>query len=1109
MSLNPLSRRRTLWLYAKNGDSDSVGDYCGILYPARLGGSIHCWKAKGEAYRLFNDSIKAPVLDFLTKNSDKVRESGHFLSVTLFMVGKKAQKSKPYVLLISDDKASRKQAFNMLKESQILASYPDFELGDTDFRAMMALAGAGITVSGVVRLTADGNTEILELVCKPDGSLDEPNKAMAGGLVVHCDRYMVLSANHFLEHSSPEPSQPSFSNSEVEDRECEFTGLSDFDDDSNDEDEDVQMTDLTSQYSMSGHESSMSGSDSDLSAESSDTKAMSTLPFPTGLSLDRQQPVKATVGGNGDFQGTIGEPVVRCRALDYTLIEIDPKLLSYVLPRLPQEAIHFDNDTFIEQQAQEVDVSTTTTRCGKMTGRLSGQSHHIRLPHSKEFTEVYVVQFSQPLVPGDCGSWIRDVNTGSLYGHIVAGNAHGEAIVIPARAVFKHARSLNKGDTRLPIPRNPLDRLQTKMINEVLELNIPEVKSALQAGASPNITIDSRGTTALEYAAFQGDIELLEILKEAGAAVYSGRETTHSILFQAICDERRLLCTRPTAFSTDGWRRYGFVTKDARVLAAIKTIFREPSLWMDLLESLDTPDGDGVTPLMTATQQGLVETLSYLLKRGADTERENMLGWKADQFANGDHRESTLDLLSHARRNKAPYTNPHSKQSNIVPQAAPNTQPNEFTEELATIKETRTTASSDRGISWADWDAPGQLWCELRRLGGCNETFALNDCEGWVTHHIHHFHLADFPDVLSCWFCNALFVAGSDGNGISSTRCLANFRYRMKHIQRHIADAYIFDHRSIKDQARPDPKITNHLIKNGLLTHGNPWDTPENTNDIGAPAPTITTSPVSERISSNKNIDNSYVPGRDHMGHSKANLTALSEKSTIESSKTSVFGESTSRASRRSSMSSEVSSVAPLPNDLSLSSSSSSQQEIKASDNVTKPSQDPGDESDANNSQSSSGSRKSHISRTSYIEPLGEPAPRPPPQQIPQSPRGASSHSHSLQPMSTSRTGIPSVQGQSTGYRGGGMSGSGWSSSSWSSGNSGGSSSSSSRSSGNSGGSSSSSSRSSGYLDSYRPGNSSNYYVSVKDKPHHYRTNPGTDEPRSSDYYYSRGSDRR
>ncbi|KAM7220275.1 hypothetical protein V8F06_004417 [Rhypophila decipiens] len=53
----------------------------------------------------------------------------------------------------------------------------------------------------------------------------------------------------------------------------------------------------------------------------------------------------------------------------------------------------------------------------------------------------------------------------------------------------------------------------------------------------------------------------------------------------------------------------------------------------------------------------------------------------------------------------------------------------------------------------------------------------------------------------------------------------------------------------------------------------------------------------------------------------------------------------------------------------------------------------PGDESDANNSKSSSGSRKSHSSRTSYIEPLGEPAPRPPPQQIPQSPRGASSHS--------------------------------------------------------------------------------------------------------------------
>lgn len=136
---------RKSWPYAKDCPKDSVGDYRGVLYPGVLG-DIRCWEAKGEARRFFDHGLKTSILNYLRKNTSRIHESDSFLSLTLFLVGKRPDQAKPVVMFVAGDKAARKEAFDLVKESGIMASYPGFELGHTDLGKVMALAGEVVPV---------------------------------------------------------------------------------------------------------------------------------------------------------------------------------------------------------------------------------------------------------------------------------------------------------------------------------------------------------------------------------------------------------------------------------------------------------------------------------------------------------------------------------------------------------------------------------------------------------------------------------------------------------------------------------------------------------------------------------------------------------------------------------------------------------------------------------------------------------------------------------------------------------------------------------------------------------------------------------------------------
>jgi len=52
-------------------------------------------------------------------NSDKLQDSASFVDLSLFMMGKSLDRTKPVVMFVSDDKAARVEAFRLIKNSSI------------------------------------------------------------------------------------------------------------------------------------------------------------------------------------------------------------------------------------------------------------------------------------------------------------------------------------------------------------------------------------------------------------------------------------------------------------------------------------------------------------------------------------------------------------------------------------------------------------------------------------------------------------------------------------------------------------------------------------------------------------------------------------------------------------------------------------------------------------------------------------------------------------------------------------------------------------------------------------------------------------------------------
>jgi ankyrin repeat protein len=184
--------------------------------------------------------------------------------------------------------------------------------------------------------------------------------------------------------------------------------------------------------------------------------------------------------------------------------------------------------------------------------------------------------------------------------------------------------------------------------DSVIEGNASQTRILLEAGANPNCTVLG-GVTPIHCAAFQRNIEHVSILQEYGANLSAVTDKGQSILLFAV--KRRMIGVSDMLSSHSHTKqniepKASELHTDDATLAVINALYDSPAGWPRLLQSLNQPDKDGVTPLMLAAEAGFIKTVTMLLQRGARPDLRDHVGYTALKYAaSGGHRDLVRLLL--------------------------------------------------------------------------------------------------------------------------------------------------------------------------------------------------------------------------------------------------------------------------------------------------------------------------------------------------------------------------------------------------------------------------------------------------------------------------------
>lgn len=449
-----------------------------------LRGRVDCWEAIGEARREFNEELRKQIRDYLKDNSDKLQDSTAYVGWSLFMIGPSMQRTKPTVMFVSDDKAARREAFRLIKDSTVMKSYPGFELGhmplSLEFENLQPLGGSAqdkekggesaashsaIYLSDVFARDVAGSTErwvYLDPYARfVDHSAGQsPRRSATVGVAASFgDKTLLLTVDHIFDTKNGVNNSYSqrIPDPEDGDDDCEITGL----DSHGGGDAGDDLIDITSRGSMTPQSDVSDSADRDCDNGASIFSSGSTIDMTDHAAavqtrLEALQIHQDTEPApRGPFHPLIpqlglsqplhlGKIAMSSPALDCAFIEApDEALSSHGLDatRIRTSAISLqDFERHTEPEPRDAAV-TTITRTGQLIwGTLSGTPTEVRLPHGRDFREVWTARMSSPLSLGDCGAVVRDAVSGRIFGHVIAGSTtSGLVMVVPAREAFSFA----------------------------------------------------------------------------------------------------------------------------------------------------------------------------------------------------------------------------------------------------------------------------------------------------------------------------------------------------------------------------------------------------------------------------------------------------------------------------------------------------------------------------------------------------------------------------------------------------------------------------------------------------------------------------------------------
>ncbi|KAF2999570.1 hypothetical protein E8E14_003613 [Neopestalotiopsis sp. 37M] len=459
---------------------DNPAAYCGELIPSNAPTWKKTWWAEGEIKDRFYNKIITDI-NLLLRNADS--GSAPFLW-GVYMRGRDEKSASPYVLVSSHDKDTRKALYDLLENSHIPKTYPEFGIYKKPMQPYELRPSVSMYGEADATITSEDNDSdndssscydipmsmctdaILSSHCDPFMGRklfistigDRPARSATGGVVFRLrDGWYQKTVGHIEDHG-----YGTAQNRPGED--FKYTYDEDSDDDDDDDDYLLQLDcNVTSRGSRTATDKSISAAAS--RHEDSETDSSYEAARPSNQDDDRHTTVNsisdqalikspfATADLDNSLEcppklGYIGSLQHNCRSgtapsLDYALVAID---VPFDTDKINRIWVNTVTETYIKCRGVGTvpdvkrDIVTVTASGGFTRGKLMPHAVYCHdHPKQAALQRLFIVQLDTVVVDGDCGADVVDEETGLLYGHIVRGGRGTQiAYIVPAEEVSKH-----------------------------------------------------------------------------------------------------------------------------------------------------------------------------------------------------------------------------------------------------------------------------------------------------------------------------------------------------------------------------------------------------------------------------------------------------------------------------------------------------------------------------------------------------------------------------------------------------------------------------------------------------------------------------------------------
>lgn len=161
------------------------------------------------------------------------------------------------------------------------------------------------------------------------------------------------------------------------------------------------------------------------------------------------------------------------------------------------------------------------------------------------------------------------------------------------------------------------------LLMAVLAGNEKELKALIDAGADVNKIDDTYGCTALHLAAREGRLEIVKMLRKAGARIYAENKNKEPLVFAAVCSGS----TNVLKFLLDEGATTKSRNSDGETLLHHAILCRQVDMTRCLIRlglDVDAADKKGLSPLHAAASVGDGPAIEDLAKAGANV---NAMNW--------------------------------------------------------------------------------------------------------------------------------------------------------------------------------------------------------------------------------------------------------------------------------------------------------------------------------------------------------------------------------------------------------------------------------------------------------------------------------------------------